>query len=186
MTNLLFIASATAAPEADGNPIMDIIGPFGWNPLGFFFQVISFCIVCYILKRFAYGPVLSMLDQRRTKIEEGLANAEKMKSAFADAQKQVQQIVDKANVEAQKAIEEARVAAKVISERENQRAVQQAGEIIQKAREAGEAEQKRLMTELKKDLSRLIVETTAKVTGKVLTAADQKKITEEATKSIAA
>ena len=50
----------------------------------------------------------------------------------------------------------------------------------------GEAEQRRLMTELKKELSRLIVDTTAKVTGKVLTAADQKKITDEANKELAA
>ena len=83
-------------------------------------------------------------------------------------------------------IEEARAAAKQVSERENQRAVAQAGEIIQKAREAGEAEQKRLMAELRKELSRLIVETTARVTGKVLTAGDQKKITEEATRELAA
>ena len=68
-------------------------------------------------------------------------------------------------------IEEARAAAKQVAEREGQRAVAQANEIVQKAREAGEAEQKRLMAELRKDLSRLIVETTAKVTGKVLTAA---------------
>ena len=64
--------------------------------------------------------------------------------------------------------------------------VQQAAEIIQKAREAGEAEQKRLMAELRKELSRLVVDTTAKVTGKILTSADQQKITSEANKELAA
>ena len=92
----------------------------------------------------------------------------------------------KANADATKMIEETRAAAKQVSERENQRAVQQAAEIIQKAREAGEAEQKRLMAELKKELSRLVVDTTAKVTGKVLTSADQQKITADANKELAA
>jgi F-type H+-transporting ATPase subunit b len=139
-----------------------------------------------LLHRFAYKPVLAVLEERRKRIQEGLEGADKIKQQLADAQKQADVLIASANAGATKMIEEARAAAKQVSEREAQRAVQQAAEIIQKAREAGEAEQKRLMAELKKDLSRLIVETTAKVTGKVLSAADQKKITEDATRELAA
>ena len=176
--------------EASTNPVVktvsDIAQQFGANWWGLLCQIISFCIVAFLLAKFAYNPVLAVLDARKQKIEESLANAKKIQEQLADAQKTSEQILAKANADATKMIEESRAAAKQVSERENQRAVQQAAEIIQKAREAGEAEQKRLMAELKKELSRLVVDTTAKVTGKVLTSADQQKITSEANKELAA
>ena len=183
-----FVNFLAAAGEhvATGNPLVDIPKQFGLNAWAFTCQVISFGIVAFLLYKFAYNPILAVLEERRKRIEEGLENATRVEKKLAEAQVAAGEIIAKANDEAGRMIEEARNAAKQISERENQRAVAQAGEIIQKAREAGEAEQKRLMAELRKELSRLIVETTARVTGKVLNANDQKKITEEATKEIAA
>jgi F-type H+-transporting ATPase subunit b len=186
MTVVHFLAAAAAEAPATGNPLVDIPNQFGLNAWGFVCQVISFGIVAFLLYRFAYHPILAVLEERRKRIEDGLANATKVEQKLAEAQVASQAILSRANDEATRMIEEARAAAKQVSERENQRAVAQAGEIIQKAREAGEAEQKRLMAELKKELSRLIVETTARVTGKVLTSGDQKKITEEATRELAA
>ena len=178
---------AVAAPTVTtGNPLVDIPNQFGLNAWGFVCQVIRFSIGAFVLWKFAYHPILTVLEERRKRIEDGLANAARVEQKLAEAQAGAAAIIAKANDAAGVLIEEARAAAKQVSEKENQRAVQQAGEIIQKAREAGEAEQKRLMAELKKELSRLIVETTARVTGKVLTAGDQKKITEEATRELAA
>jgi len=45
----------------------------------FLSQVISFCIVAFLLQRFAYKPILAVLEERRRKIEEGQINAEKSK-----------------------------------------------------------------------------------------------------------
>ena len=181
---LFSILAIAAAPT--GNPLVDIPRQFGLNAWGFFCQVVSFSIVAFLLAKFAYNPILAVLEERRKRIAEGLENAKKIEGQLAEAQKTAEEIRNRANADAAKFIEDARAAAKQISERENQRAVQQAAEIVAKAREAGEAEQRRLMTELKKELSRLVVDTTAKVTGKVLTAADQKKITTEANKELAA
>jgi len=183
MTLLSILA---AVPVPTGNPLVDIPQQFGLNAWGFFCQVVSFSIVAFLLWKFAYNPILTVLEERRKKIEESLANARKIQEQLAEAQKTAEDIRTKAHADAAKFIEDARAGAKQISERENQRAVQQAAEIVAKAREAGEAEQRRLMAELKKELSRLVVDTTARVTGKVLTAADQKKITDEANKELAA
>ena len=185
MTFVDFLAAAAPVTNT-GNPLVDIPAQFGLNAWAFVCQVISFGIVAFLLYKFAYHPILAVLDERRKRIEDGLANATRVEQKLAEAQVGAAAILTKANEDATRLIEEARTAAKQVSERENQRAVQQAGEIIQKAREAGDAEQKRLMAELKKELSRLIVETTARVTGKVLTSGDQKKITEEATRELAA
>src|SRR5258705_2165 len=52
---------------------------FGWNWKLFLSQVISFCIVAFLLQRFAYKPILALLEERRRKIEEGQLNAVKIK-----------------------------------------------------------------------------------------------------------
>ena len=183
MITLSILADAAAGT---GNPIVDISRQFGLNAWGLLCQIISFCLVAFLLHRFAYKPILAVLEARRKTIADSLKNAAQIKTRLADAQKAAEEIRSKASADAAKMIEETRAAAKQVSEKESQRAVQQAAEIIQKAREAAEAEQRRLMAELKKELSRLVVDTTAKVTGKVLTAADQQKITAEASRELAA
>ena len=81
---------------------------FGWDPKLFFSQVISFIIVAYLLKRFAYKPILGVLEQRRQQIAQAHLNAEKIKQQLAEAEQRHAEILAKANAEAQKMIEEAR------------------------------------------------------------------------------
>jgi hypothetical protein len=59
---------------------------FGWDPRLFFSQVISFIIVAYLLKRFAYKPILAVLEQRRQQIAQANLNAEKIKQQLAEAE----------------------------------------------------------------------------------------------------
>ncbi len=149
-------------------------------------QTINFGIVLFVLWKFAYKPVLNMLEQRRQKIAEGMSNAEKIKAELAATEARKREILDKANVDANKFIEEARVAAAKILEQETQKAVATANDIAVKARQASEAELARMKTELRREVGRLVVNTTAKVTGKVLTSDDQNRLAEETTKQLAA
>jgi F-type H+-transporting ATPase subunit b len=88
---------------------------FGFNKQLFISQVISFCIVAFLLHRFAYKPILKVLEERRQKIAESLANAEKIKEELAKAQASAQEILKSANAQGNKLIEEARqTAAKVL------------------------------------------------------------------------
>jgi F-type H+-transporting ATPase subunit b len=157
---------------------------FGWNPWLFLSQVISFVIVAALLRKFAYKPILTVLQERRDRIAEGLANADKIKQQLADAEKRHQEILAKANEEAQKMIDEARVSAGHVAERKQQEAIAAAEQIMAKAREASALEHERTMTELKRELGRLVVDTTAKVTGKVLTPDDQRRLQEEASRQV--
>ena len=149
-------------------------------------QVINFAIVLFILWKFAYQPVLAMLAQRREKIAEGMANAEKIKAELAAAEASRRQILDKASVDAGKFIEEARVAAAKILEQETQKAIATANDIIVKARQANETELARMKAELRREVGRLVVSTTAKVTGKILTADDQNRLADETNRQLAA
>ena len=158
---------------------------FGWNPWLFLSQVISFVIVAALLRKFAYQPVQKILEERRQRIAEGLANAEKIKHQLAEAEKRHQEILDKANEEAQNMINEARVSAGHVAERKQQEAIAAAEQIMAKAREASALEHERTMAELKRELGRLVVDTTAKVTGKVLNTDDQRRLQEEASRQLA-
>jgi len=158
---------------------------FGWNWKLFLSQVISFCIVAFLLQRFAYKPILAVLGERRRKIEEGQLNAEKIKKELAEAEKRYQEIIDKANADAQRMIDEARESAAHLSERKQQEAITAAEQIVAKAKEAATLEHERQMQALKRELGRLVVDTTAKVTGKVLTTEDQKRLQEEAARQVA-
>lgn len=159
---------------------------FGLNLGLFLSQVISFAIVALALRHFAYKPILKILEERRQKIAEGLLNAEKIKTQLAEAEQRYAEIMAKANATAQKMIEEARESAALVGERKQQEAVAAAEQIVAKAREASAIEHERTMTELKRELGRLVVDTTAKVTGKVLTSDDQRRLQEEASRQIAA
>jgi F-type H+-transporting ATPase subunit b len=158
---------------------------FGWNPWLFLSQVISFTIVALLLRQFAYKPILKVLHERRDRIEESLRNADKIKQQLAEAEKHHAEILAKANAEAQKMIDQARQSAGVIATRKEQEAIAAAEQIVAKAHEASALEHERTMAELKRELGRLVVDTTAKVTGKVLTSDDQRRLQEEATRQLA-
>ncbi len=164
----------------------DTAQTFGWNFYLFLSQVISFVIVAALLRQFAYKPVLKILQERRDRIEESLRNADQIKRELADAEKRHAEILAKANAEAQKMIDEARTSAGIVASRKEQEAIAAAEQIIAKAREASALEHERTMTQLKRELGRLVVETTAKVTGKVLTPDDQRRLQEEASRQVAA
>ena len=159
---------------------------FGVNWWLFISQCISFVIVCWLLQKFAYKPILDVLAERRQRIADGLANAERIKQQLAEAQQTSSEIIAKANLEAQKMIDDARQAAKSLGERQAQQAVAEAEQIIAKSREASVIERDRMMADLRREVARLVVETTAKVTGKVLTPDDQRRLSEEAAHEIAA
>src|SRR5258708_29788621 len=174
MNQGIFLAQA-----GGGGQVEQIARTFGVDWSHLVAQIISFCIVCLLLYIFAYKRVLAMLEERRQRITEGLANAEKIKSELARAEAQRLEILSQANTQATKLIEEARAAAAKVQEQETQKAIAAAEQIITKAREAAAADHARMLTELKREVGRLVVQTTATVTGRILTSEDQRPLAEE-------
>jgi F-type H+-transporting ATPase subunit b len=149
-------------------------------------QIASFCIVCVVLYRFAYRPVLTMLEVRRQQIAQGLANAEQIKAELARTEARRQEVMAQANAQATKFIEEARAAAARVLEQETRKAIATAEQIVSKAREAAAQDHDRMLVELKREVGRLVVQATATVTGKILTAEDQRRLAEETARHVAA
>ena len=119
-------------------------------------------------------------------IEEARAAAAKVQEH--ETQKAIaaaQAIVEKAH-QATQLIEEARATAARVQAQETQRAIAAAEQIVAKAREATVQDHARMLTELKREVGRLVVQTTAAVTGKILTPEDQSRLIEDANKQLGA
>lgn len=181
-----WLVLAAAAPGAETGVVDQIKEAFGWNAQLFISQVISFAVVAFLLNKFAYKPILTMLEDRRKRIEESLSNAEKIKAELARAEAARLEIIAKANQDAGKMIEEAREAAARVQELETRKAIAAAEQIIAKAREAAAADHARMMAELRREVGRLVVATSVKVTGKILTSDDQQRLVEETNRQLAA
>src|SRR5579872_6439176 len=166
--------------------VKNIADTFGVDWSHLIAQIISFSIVCVLLYFFAYKLVLAMLEERRQRIAEGLANAEKIKAELARAEAQRLEVLSQANTQATKLIEEARAADAKVQDLETQKAIAAAEQIIAKAREASAADHARMIAELKREVGRLVVQTTATVTGKILTNEDQRRLAEETARQVSA
>ena len=166
-------------------PVEQIANTFGVDWTHLVAQIISFCILCFILQRYAYKPVLRMLDERRKQIAQALADNEKIKAELARTEAERHQVLLEAGAQAAKLIEEARAAAARVEQQETQKAVAEAQQIIVKAREAAAQERARMFEELKREVGRLVLETASRVTGKILTADDQRRLAEETARQLA-
>ena len=180
------LLSVTQTQVVDGGRPERIVTTFGVDWPHLLAQVASFCILCVILYRFAYRPVLKMLEIRRQQIALGLANADQIKAELARTEAQRREVMAQANAQANKVIEEARAAAARVREQETQKAIAAAEQITIKAREAAVREHDRMLAELKRELGRLVVQATTTVTGKILTSEDQRRLAEETVKQVAA
>ena len=181
--NSLVLLAAAGAPE---NPAQAIARQFGWEPRLFVSQLVLFILVALVLTKFAYKPLLAMLEMRRKQIAESLENAEKTRQELANAQAKAQDILNLANVQGNKLIEAARQSAAKVLEVESQKAIATANDIVTKARQASEAELLRMKGELRKEVGRLVVATSAKVTGDILTVEQQSRLAEETNRQLAA
>jgi F-type H+-transporting ATPase subunit b len=157
---------AAAAAEG-GGLIGKTAATFGVTWQLFISQVISFAIVAWVLHRFAYQPILQVLAERKSRIAESLANAEKIKQQLAEAEAARRDILQKANTDATKAIAAAE-------------------QIIAKSREAAQADYEKMKQDLRREMGRLAVEIASKVTGKILNVDDQRRLAEETNKQLAA
>jgi len=172
------------APASDGQ-ISQIANSFGVDWPHLWAQIISFSVVCGVLYKVAYKRVLAILEERRKQIAQSLANAERIKSDLEKTETQRQETMADAYASCTKLIEEAHAASTRILEQETHRATVMAEQIISKAREETVRDHERMLAELKQEVGRLVVQTTAIVTGRILTPEDHRRMAEETARQVA-
>ena len=179
------LALAVQVTAESGGQVGQIARTFGvdWVHLGA--QMISFGIVCGVLYALAYKPILRILEARRQQIADGLANADKIKAALARIEVERQDVLTQAGAEGKQLIDEARAAAARVQAEETRKAIAAAEQILVRAHETAEQERAKMLAEIKREVGRLVVLTTASVTGKILTPEDHRRLAEETARQLA-
>jgi F-type H+-transporting ATPase subunit b len=168
-----------------GGQIESIARTFGVDWPHLIAQSASFAIVCVVLYVFAYKPILRMLQARREQIAGGLANADKIKAELARIDAERIAVLARADAEGQQLVEEARAAAARVGAEETRKATADAELVLARAHEAAERDRALSVAEARREIGRLVVLTTAAVTGKILTAEDQQRLAEETASQLA-
>jgi len=166
--------------------LQQVLTSFGVNWKAFGASVLNFTILLIILHRFAYKPLLQMLDERRRKIADSMKQTEQIREELAKTQAARDEVLAQANASAQRMIDEARQAADKFRDQKLNEALQSAQEILRKAQEAGRMEREKVMADLRREMVNLVIATTAKVAGRILTSEDQKRLADETLKELAA
>jgi len=167
-----------------GQTAQDLGNYFHVEPTLLLAQGINFIVVAVVLWKFAFKPVMATMEERQKKIQDGLQYAEEMKARLADAEKQSAEKIKEASEEAAKIVAEARENAKNFLEKQNQDAVHHAEQIIAKAHASMEQEHNQMLADLRQEVARLVVATSAKVLDHELSEADKSRFSESAAKEL--
>lgn len=183
-TFLFLAATETVGHEESTNQFIQLANNFGLDIRFLVAQIINFIIVAVLLYKFAFKPILATINQRQKEISDGLQFSEEAKAKLADSEKQHAATLQKAQQEAQAIAATARDNAKAFLDKQMQEASVKAEEMIAKAKEAIELERKKMLIEVRQDVTRLVVETTSKVLGKELSDDDKSRYSNSAAEEL--
>jgi len=120
-------------------------------------QLFNFAILVFVLWRFAYKPVLNILEERRSKIDQGLDDAEEAAERLRLAEEESRQILIKARQDASQIIEKSQQQAELRQREIIKKAEEDIGAMMNKEREKIKAEKEATLAQLKLELSNLIL-----------------------------
>jgi F-type H+-transporting ATPase subunit b len=145
-----------------------------------FWTVISFFVLLFLLKKFAWKPIVGTVNDREKSIREALDSAEKARLEMQNLQADNERILKEARAEREAMLKEAReLKAKIVSDAKDE-AQQQANKMIEQAQVAIESEKKSAMAELKNHVAGLSVDIAEKMIREQLSNNDkQLKLVED-------
>jgi F-type H+-transporting ATPase subunit b len=145
-------------------------------------QIINFLILLFVLYKFAYGPIVAMLEKRQKKIEQGLKDAEVARKNLEKSEERQKEILKKARREAREIIEKSHTQAEKSKSEIAAEAKAQAEKILSDARVEIEIEKEKTITEIKSEIGGLVAAATEKVVGEKMDEKKDKRLIEESLK----
>lgn len=145
------------------NPIGAIAGQFGLNGQIFLAQLVNFLLVLVILWRFAYRPIVKILDERQEKIEKSVKNAEQIESRVIQIEKERETILTEARKEAQATAQKAHEQGEMRREEIVAAAKREVERVIAKGKEQLITEKENMMKEVRKDIADIAVKAATRI-----------------------
>jgi F-type H+-transporting ATPase subunit b len=142
--------------------------------------IVCFLIALFVLKRFAFGPVQKMIDERRDRIAKAIEEADNARAEARDLLEQHRALIGQAKSESAEILSDARKVADAQLARVREEAEADRQRRLEETRKQIEAETARALDQIRSEVADLTVEATQRVVGKVLDAADQRRLIDEA------
>jgi len=141
-------------------------------------QIVNFLVLLFVLYKFAYGPILAMLEKRQKKIEKGLADAEEAHKKLQESEEKQKEILKKARTEANVIVEKAHIQAEKSKSEIAVEAKAQAEKILANAKIEIEREKEKTIGEIKSEIGSLVVAAAEKIIGEKMDGEKDKKLIE--------
>jgi F-type H+-transporting ATPase subunit b len=163
-----------AQEENGGSGLIEVVpGLMIWT-------LICFAITFFVLKRYAFGPIQRTIDERRDRIRKAIDEADNAREEARRLLEEHRQLIGEAKGEAAGILAEARKVADAQMERVKQDVEEERQRRLEETRRQIEAETKRSLDQIRAEVADLTLAATARVTGKVLDAEDQRRLIDEA------
>jgi F-type H+-transporting ATPase subunit b len=160
------------------NPLIEVVpGLMIWT-------LIAFGITFFVLRRYAFGPVQKIIDERRQRIREALQEAEHARAEARKLLEEHRQLRAGARAEAEGILAEARRVADSMRERVREETEEDRQRRLEETRRQIEAETARALEQIRSEVADLALVAAEKVTRGALRRDDQKRLIEDAVKDL--
>jgi F-type H+-transporting ATPase subunit b len=146
--------------------------------------IVCFLITLYVLKRFAFGPIQSMIDERQARIRASIDEADNAREEARKLLEEHRALIASARGDAEAILAEARRVADSTRERVREEAEVDRQRRLEETHRQVEAETRRALEEIRAEVADLTLLAATKVTGKSLTDADHKRLIEESIREL--
>jgi F-type H+-transporting ATPase subunit b len=161
--------------------MLEQLGVDGWKLA---IQAFNFLLLLLILQRFAYKPIVGMLDERSRRIRSDLDEARKLREEGERDRETYRQQLNRSRDEARSILEEANNVAARIREQAILDAEQQNAVTLQRARDEIAREKEHAIAELRREVGDLAIRVATQVVGRSLDANDQQRLVDEALSNV--
>lgn len=159
------------------------LGALGLNVQSFLFQLITFLLLLFILRKYAFPPLVKTLEERRKAVEQSIDQAKEAAAALEKAEQKIEGMLREARDQAEELVAAGhREAAKMVEEAEA-KAAQRADHIVKEARATMDHELNKARDALKHETAQLVAEATGHIMREKV---DAKKNSELITKALSA
>ena len=157
-----------------GNALIDVVpGLMIWT-------LICFGITFFVLRKFAFGPIQTVIDRRRERIRESIEEAERARSEARRLLEEHRQLRAEARGEAEGILADARKAAEAQRLRVKEETEVDRQRRLEETRRQIEGETQRALEQIRTEVADLALTAATKVTGKALDGSDHRRLIDEA------
>jgi F-type H+-transporting ATPase subunit b len=146
--------------------------------------IVSFLITLFVLKRFAFGPIQRMIDARRERIEQAIAEADHARDEARNLLEEHRKLIAQAKAESEEILSEARRVAEAQRERVREETEEDRQRRLEETRRQIDQATAQALGQIREEVGRLSLLAAEKITRKSLDEADQRRLIDEALSEI--